>query len=92
MFRAVQLSGPNCLISLGLTFNDVVLCRSRSMMIIHIQIAPMRQICHIHFYPFFAFRFDSGSTKSRLVLIEEIAANEKIENQRVTGAKTVGFG
>jgi hypothetical protein len=33
-----------------------------------------------------------GSTKSRLVLIEEIAANEKIENQRVTGAKTVGFG
>jgi SpoVK/Ycf46/Vps4 family AAA+-type ATPase len=33
-----------------------------------------------------------GSTKPRLVLIEEIAANEKIENQRVTGAKTVGFG
>ena len=31
MFRAVQMSGPNCLISLGLTFNDVVLCRYKTM-------------------------------------------------------------
>ena len=31
MFRAVQMSGPNCWISLGLTFNDVVLCRYKTM-------------------------------------------------------------
>ncbi|MFZ9515256.1 MAG: ATP-binding protein, partial [Bacteroidia bacterium] len=33
-----------------------------------------------------------GSPKSRLTLIEDIAINEKIETQRVSGLKTVGFG
>ena len=33
-----------------------------------------------------------GSAKTRLTLIEDIAQNEKIETQRISGLKTVGFG
>jgi len=54
------MSGPNCLISLGLTFNDVVLCCSKTMKNRH-KTFPSTS----HFLPFFVnsghkFLFDSG--------------------------------
>ena len=50
MFRAVQLSGPNHLISLGLTFNDVVSCQNKPYgfeSAFHPHSTPMEQILNL---------------------------------------------
>jgi hypothetical protein len=54
------MSGPNCLISLGLTFNDVVLCRYKTMKAGHKKIPSKCHLCPIWTQMGHKSWFDSG--------------------------------
>ena len=69
MFRAVQLSGPNHLISLGLTFNDVVSCQNKPMKTRHKKFPFKGHLCPI---------FEQNCHKSPYYSCPESTSNSQI--------------